>query len=57
MGQLIVAEFHRREYEQAVIDAKAAAMEAEEHRFARDAWSAPDLRSVPPRSEALLPPD
>src|ERR1700733_8103685 len=30
MGHLIVAEFHRREYEQAVIDAKAAAMEAEE---------------------------
>jgi hypothetical protein len=57
MGQLIVAEFHRREYEQAVIDAKAAAMEAEEHRFARDARSAPDLRSVPPWSEALLPPD
>jgi hypothetical protein len=35
MGQLIVAEFYRREYLQAAIDAKVAVIEAEEHRLAR----------------------
>ncbi|MGA7130851.1 MAG: hypothetical protein WBZ15_00590 [Mycobacterium sp.] len=57
MGQLIVAEFYRREYEQAAIDAKAAVIEAEERRRACQVRPAPDLRSVPAWSEALLPPD
>jgi hypothetical protein len=41
MGQLIVAEFYRREYLQAVIDAKAAAIEAEEQRLECEAPPAP----------------
>jgi hypothetical protein len=45
MGRLIVAEFYRREYERAVINAKAAAIEAEE--LARQARQAPDLRGIP----------
>ncbi len=50
MCQLIVAEFCRREYEQAAIDAKAAVIEAEERRLARGARLASDLRTVSPRS-------
>ncbi|MDT7723069.1 MAG: hypothetical protein QOE94_4080 [Mycobacterium sp.] len=50
MGRLIVADFYRREYEQAAIDAKVAVIEAEERRLAREARSAPDLRGVPPWS-------
>ena len=50
MCQLIVAEFCRREYEQAAIDAKVAVIEAEERRLACEARPAPDLRGVSPRS-------
>ena len=50
MCQLIVAEFYRREYEQATIDAKVDAIEAEERRLAREARGAPDPRGVPPWS-------
>jgi hypothetical protein len=41
MSRLIVAEIYRREYIQAAIDAKAAAIEAEERRLAREARPAP----------------
>ena len=51
MVQLIVAEFYRRAYEQAAIDAKVAVIEAEERRLACEARRAPDLRGVPPWSE------
>jgi hypothetical protein len=51
MGRLIVAEFYRRAYEQSVIDAKAAVIEAEERRLAWEAHAAPDLHSVTPCSE------
>ncbi len=48
MGRLIVAEFYRRLHEQAVIDAKAAAIDAEEQRIAGEARRAPGLyRSLP----------
>ena len=57
MVRMIVADFNRREYEQAAIDAKAAVIIAEERRRECGARSAPDPRSVPPLSEALLPPD
>jgi hypothetical protein len=50
MGRLIVADFFRREYEQAAIDAKVAVIEAEERRLAREARPAPDLRDVSPWS-------
>ncbi len=50
MCQLIVAEFCRRAYEQAAIDAKVAVIEAEERRLACQARRAPDLRTVSPRS-------
>ncbi|HME76352.1 MAG TPA: hypothetical protein VKI00_12080 [Mycobacterium sp.] len=49
MCQLIVADFCRRGYEQAAIDAKAAVIEAEERRLACEARRAPDLRGVSPR--------
>ena len=49
MCQLIVAEFYRRAYEQAAIDAKVAVIEAEERRLACEARLAPDL-GVPPLS-------
>jgi hypothetical protein len=55
MGRLIVAEFYRREYWQAAIDAKAAAIEAAEQRLACQARPAPDLRGIPPWSEASRP--
>ena len=55
MGQLIVAEFYRREYLQAVIDAKAAAIEAEEQRLECEAPPAPDLRGIPSWSEVSRP--
>ncbi len=42
MGRLIVADFCRRAYEQAAIDAKVAVIEAEEWRLAREARQAPD---------------
>jgi hypothetical protein len=42
MCQLIVAEFYRRQYEQAAIDAKAAVIEAEERRLACQARRAFD---------------
>jgi hypothetical protein len=51
MGRLIVAEFYRRAYEQSVIDAKAAVMEAEERRLAWEAQAAPVRYSVLPWSE------
>jgi hypothetical protein len=57
MVGLIVAEFYRRQYEQAAIDAKAAVIIAEERRRECQARSAPDLRIAPPLSEALQPPD
>jgi hypothetical protein len=41
MGRLIVAEIYRREYIQVAIDAKAAAIEAEERRLACEARPAP----------------
>lgn len=48
MGRLIVAEFYRRLHEQAVIDAKAAAIDAEEQRIAGEARRALGLyRSLP----------
>lgn len=48
MGRLIVAEFYRRLHEQAVIDAKAAAIDAEEQRIAGEARLALGLyRSLP----------
>jgi hypothetical protein len=50
MCQLIVAEFYRRQYEQAAIDAKVAVIEAEERRLASRTRRAPDLRGVPPFS-------
>ena len=50
MGRLIVAEFYRRAYLQAAIDAKAAAIEAAEQRLAGQALPAPDLRGIPPSS-------
>jgi hypothetical protein len=43
-SQLIVAEVYRRELIQAAIDAKAAAIEAEERRLASQSRLAPDLR-------------
>ena len=55
MGRLIVAEFYRREYERAVINAKAAAIEAEE--LAREARPVPDLRGIPPWSEVSKLPE
>jgi hypothetical protein len=48
MDRLINADFWRREYEQAVFDAKAAAMEAEERSLACKARTAPNLRGVSP---------
>jgi hypothetical protein len=57
MGRLIVADFYRRAYEQAAIDAKAAAIEAEELRLACEARPATDFRDVPPWSGVLPPPD
>jgi hypothetical protein len=50
MGRLIVAEFYRRAYLRAAIDAKAAAIEAAEQRLAGQALPAPDLRGIPPSS-------
>ena len=50
MGRLIVADFCRRLYEQAAIDAKAAAIEAEEQRLECKARPTPDRRGVPPWS-------
>jgi hypothetical protein len=50
MCQLISAEFYRRAYEQAAIDAEVAVIEAEERRIACEARRAPDLRGVSPRS-------
>jgi hypothetical protein len=52
MGRLVVADFYRRAHEQAAIDAKAAVIEAEEWRLAREAKPAPDFRGVPPWSGA-----
>jgi hypothetical protein len=57
MLRLIVADFYRRIYEQVAINAKAAAIEAEERRLAREARTAPDFRSVPPLTEASLRPE
>lgn len=51
MSQLIVAEFYRREYEQSVIDAKAAGIEAEERRLAWEAQAALVRHSDAPWSE------
>lgn len=47
---LIVADFYRRAYEQAAIDAKAAAIVAEERRLDCRARPVPELRSVLPWS-------
>jgi hypothetical protein len=47
MNKLIVADLHRRECEQAAIDAKAAAIGAEERRLAAVARTRPQLRCVP----------
>jgi hypothetical protein len=51
MSLLIVAEVYRRDYEQSVIDAKAAVIEAEERRLAWKARTRPHLRSVPLSAE------
>ena len=50
MSRLIVAEIYRREYIQVAIDAKAAAIEAEERRLACETRPAPVLRTVLPSS-------
>jgi hypothetical protein len=50
MTQLIVADFYRRELEQAAIDAKAEAIVAEERRLTCLTRTVPELRSVLPRS-------
>jgi len=50
MGRLIVADFYRRAYEQAAIDAKAAVIEAEEWRLAHEARPTFDLPGVRPWS-------
>jgi len=52
MDRLIAADFWRREYEQAVIDAKASVMEAEERNLACQARPVRACRSAPPRSGA-----
>jgi hypothetical protein len=52
MGGLIVAEIHRREYIQVAIDAKVAAIEAEERSLACAARTAPVLRAALPSSAA-----
>ena len=48
VGRLIVADFYRRAYEQAAIDAKAAVIEAEEGRLAHEARPTLDLPGVRP---------
>jgi hypothetical protein len=48
MGRLIVAEIYRRQYIQVAIDAKAAAIEAEERRLACQARPAPVFRTILP---------
>jgi hypothetical protein len=50
-GRLIVAEVYRRLYEQAVIDAKVAAIDAEEQRIARAARPSPNLYGILPWSQ------
>ena len=50
MSRLIVAEIYRREYIQVAIDAKAAAIEAEERRLACEARPALALRTALPSS-------
>jgi hypothetical protein len=50
MSQLIVADFHRREYIQVAIDAKAAAIEAAERQLACLVRPVPELHSMSPRS-------
>jgi hypothetical protein len=50
VGRLIVADFYRRAYEQAAIDAKAAVIEAEEGRLAHEARPTLDLPGVRPWS-------
>jgi hypothetical protein len=50
MSRLIVAEVYRREYIQLAIDAKAAAIEAEERRLTCEARPALALRTVLPSS-------
>jgi hypothetical protein len=57
MVGLIVADFYRRAYEHAVIDAKAAVIIAEERRRGCAVRRTPVLSSVRPLSEALRPPD
>jgi len=56
-SRLIVADFYRRECEQAAIDAKAAVIIAEERRRECEVRRPPDRRRVLPMSEALRPPD
>jgi hypothetical protein len=57
MVGLIAADFYRRAYEQAAIDAKLTVINAEEWRRACGVWRAPDLCSVRPLSGALRPHD
>ena len=45
MSRLIVAEVYRREYIQVAIDAKVAAIDAEERRLACEARPVPVLRT------------
>jgi hypothetical protein len=52
MSRLIVAEVYRRELIQLAIDAKAAAIEAEERRLACEAGEAPAPRNVSASSAA-----
>jgi len=57
MGRLLVAECYRRIYEQAVINAKAAAIDAEERRLACPGRPVPELRSAPRWAQVSLRPE
>ena len=56
MGRLIMAEFDRRGLEQAIIDARADMIAAEEIRRERESQPPPDLRGILPWSERSKPP-
>jgi hypothetical protein len=56
MDRLIIADFCRRACEQAVIDAKAAVIEAEELKLACEARPTPDRPGGPPWSRIQAPP-
>lgn len=56
LGRMILADFERRIYEQAVIDAKADAIDAEEQRIAREKQPPPNTNGLPPWSQASSEP-